>query len=258
MATGRQVRTLTNQNIMIRLKLAPDDRHLLTAGHDLARLWDLKEGKEVASFPHLQGCDSVDFSPDGKRVLTAGWDKTIREWDRATGAGLRTLDGHGVHVWVAAYLPDGKRIVSGSGEDGRVWSLETGKELRRFPGTITAVSADGARVATCSSDGPVRVWETDTGKLLFRLDGHVGVAVPRTFSADGKRLLTAGAGDKTVRVWDLATGHEAYRLEGHTAGVWAATFSPDGKSILSGGEDRVLRLWSLPAPPAAPVPAKKP
>jgi hypothetical protein len=252
--TGRQTMALPQPNIIIRLRLAPDDRHLLVAAHDVAHLLDLKEGKEIFRYPHLYGCESADFSPDGTRILTSGFREWIREWDRGTGAQIRTFEGFGASVWFAQYLPDGKRAVFGGSENSVVWDLEAGKTLYRIDGIITAVSANGTRAATGSADGTVRVWATDTGKLLLRLDGHVGDAGARRFTADGKRLLTGGLQDNTVRVWDVVAGRELFRLEGHTERVDAATFSPDGKFVLSGGKDRTLRLWRLPEPIASKKP----
>jgi len=72
-------------------------------------------------------------TPDGKRVVSASWDHTLKAWDLETGRVLRTLEGHSAGVSGAAVTPDGKRVVSASGDRTlRVWDLETGSPIATF------------------------------------------------------------------------------------------------------------------------------
>jgi WD40 repeat protein len=63
--------------------------------------------------------DAVAVSPDGKRLVSAGDDRTIRFWDAQTGQETLTLRGHLLRVLALAFTRDGKRLASGS-EDGTV------------------------------------------------------------------------------------------------------------------------------------------
>src|SRR5262249_61423543 len=53
------------------------------------------------------------FSPDGRRIATASWDRTIKLWDTATGREVCTLRGHTAGLLVVAFSPDGHRLGSG-------------------------------------------------------------------------------------------------------------------------------------------------
>jgi hypothetical protein len=79
---------------------------------------------------------SVAFSPDVRQVLSDSSDKTLNLWDAASGALLRTFDGHSNQVWSVAFSSDGRQLLSGSWDGTiRVWSAETGAALVSFLAT---------------------------------------------------------------------------------------------------------------------------
>src|SRR5204863_5756097 len=70
---------------------------------------------------HRDKIRSVDFSPDGRRLVTASWDKTVRIWDTATGAELKRLADPESSFQFAAWNADGSGVIgilSGSYEEG--------------------------------------------------------------------------------------------------------------------------------------------
>ena len=76
----------------------------------------------------------LDFSNDGKRLLTGSMDKTVRVWEVDTGKVILTLNA-GAMVWSAVFSPDGQRILTGGFDRiARIWDAGTGRAIMSFPG----------------------------------------------------------------------------------------------------------------------------
>jgi WD40 repeat protein/serine/threonine protein kinase len=77
--------------------------------------------------------------------------------------------------------------------------------------------------------------------LLLRLDRHVGKVWAASFSADGRRMLTAD--DRDAYIWDAASGALLHTLTGHRNSVIGAAFSPDGARVVTASLDDTATLW---------------
>ncbi|CCA76476.1 related to WD40-repeat protein (notchless protein) [Serendipita indica DSM 11827] len=112
---------------------------------------------------------AVGFSPDGSRIVSGSWDKTIRLWDADTGQPLgEPLRGHERQITAVAFSPDGSRIVSSSYDETiRLWDADTGQQwgepLRGNNWGVTAVafSPDGLRIVSGFTYGEIQLWDVN-------------------------------------------------------------------------------------------------
>src|SRR6266404_4152494 len=84
----------------------------------------------VVQTGHSDLISSIAFTSDSKLVASGSGDNTIKIWDVATGAQIRTLTGHTKSVTSVAFSPDGRLLASGSNDyTARIWDVSTGKLL---------------------------------------------------------------------------------------------------------------------------------
>jgi WD40 repeat protein/tetratricopeptide (TPR) repeat protein/tRNA A-37 threonylcarbamoyl transferase component Bud32 len=251
------------------MAFSPDSRQVACAVGEWGQpanltVWDALTGQELLVLRgHARSVLGVAYSPDGKRLASAGSDKLVKVWDLAAAKELRTLEGHSDFVTCVAYSPDGHVLASGGGPfkgpgEIKVWDAATGQELRGMkglPGTVLclAFSPDSRLLASGNRDGTVTLWDTATGEAIRTLQRHARPVRAVGFSPDGQQLASASGMTTSVafsdrepgevKVWDVATGAVIHNLAGHTDGVFGVAYSPDGKRLATGGDDQVINLW---------------
>jgi WD40 repeat protein len=185
-------------------------------------VWSVADGTvRLRLTGHTQRITGLAVSPDGSRFATSSHDRTVRIWDARTGEEVRKFAEHGGPVACVAWSPDGRWLLSSSGQvraedpansELLLWDSETGAVRHRLRGhyervTTAAFAPDGSRAFTSGHDGNLNVWDVETGRevLVLRASGVVRPELRASFtvavSGDGHRVAI-GHLDGAVRVYD--------------------------------------------------------
>ncbi len=245
-----------------RLQLTPDPELSVLLAREARSVADTSQAEEslhqavaesrvTASMREADRVDHALFTPDGRHVVVAGKDGTLRIW--TPGSTLSTIRAGQGALTALAVSRDGNSIAT-AGEDGslRLWT-GVGAErgiLRAKGAVIHSLDFDGPgrRLASSDDNGEIRVWTVaGGGSSLVR--SHAAPAWGVAFSTDGK-LIASGSDDGLVIV-SHPDGSEAVTFRGHTDVIRSVAFSPDGRHLVSGAGDFTARIWQVADPGAA-------
>ncbi len=229
--SGKAVLTLKGHtDDVVTVKFSPNGRYIASGGVDRALiLWDAITGELLRkNTEHTDYVRDVAFSPDSKLLASAGWDGQALVIDALGGQRVASLKAAGgpVATAVAAY----DKAKTSKGRAGNVTSV--------------AFSPDGKELLTASGDHLLRVWNTATWEQKYVLTGHNDEVWDARYSPNGQYVVS-GAWDNTARVWNLADRRCVRTIPAHVSDVWATAFSPDGQLIATGGGDRKVKIWDV-------------
>ena len=209
----------------------------------------------VLPIGHHGSVTGIQYSPDGRIILSLAPDQTAKVWDAKTGVLLYTIGGYENEIISAVISPDSRLIATASGPDHicRLWDLVTGKLLHtlQYPPSLRydsfndicyiRFSPSGKTLLSCAYDDSYRLWDIPTGKLLFThqlLKGHgeegeEGFTFPGSaFCPDGKSILIYSS-LHLPEIWDAQKGFRLYLPGENIYFNKAAAFSADNKWLVA-------------------------
>jgi hypothetical protein len=153
---------------------SPDGQRLLTIGSDPMqpepKVWNALNGEEQVTLRgHKGNVNWAAFFPDGRRLVTAGFDATCRVWDAATGKELLTLKGRNFDFRSVAVSPDGRRIVAGGTDNtAKVWeaaSIEQVSDWQKEEISAGIVPQEMPREQSQKPNSTARDQASDPGRI---------------------------------------------------------------------------------------------
>ncbi len=252
-ATGESIgMAMQHQARVVSVAFSPDGRTLRTAiSAGRIQLWDALDGHQIGDPVDYPRSD-VEFSPDGRVIVSSTWDRdTLQLWDATTGKpkGPAIPFNHRVsHSMLLS--PSGRAMLTRVGGETQLWDVESGKPIGQpigqpspTAGAQPVFSSDGRMVVTCNGDGIAQFWDAGTAKpigLPLKHDRNVSCAA---LSPDGRSLLTGGA--KWAVLWRMALDNQSGLSFNHPGVRNAVAFSPDGRTVATGGRDSMTRFWDV-------------
>lgn len=164
---------------------------------------DARKPDRILREGHSGSVQALAFSPDGRRLASGGYDKSIIVWNLSSGReGFR----------LEAYKGAATTQQQGMNKEAVTW---------------LAFNSDGTRLVSMEVSGVVRVWDSQARKLLFAINPH------RVHYYGGQPV----GGSGTVEIWDAATGQKLQSIPAHKMAVGRVSFSRDGRRLITVGQD---------------------
>ena len=177
-------------------------------------VFDLSVDKQIAKVRHPQ-VYGLSMRPDGQRFLSAGWDKSIRDWDVETGEEIKK---------VVVKDPTGMR------HDTRMYGV--------------LFSPDGQTIATLELGSTVGLWNSNLDPIRhFKIESR---ALYGSFQFSRNGLwLAVGDSRGGANIYDIHSGESVLSINEHEATIYNIDFGADDRTLLTGGGDGVCYLWDL-------------
>ena len=242
--------------------MGPAGKYFVSGSADKTiKIWTLESGILLRTIPVFYAVSALVIDASGQLVYTANSENGDITVFRLTD-GQRMTNYRGKReIYSLALTPDGRQIVTGSG-DGHiqvrdvnsgmpVLSISTGKMTGvYFQIYALAVSPDGQLMATNGLRGDIMIWHLQTGELIHTLKGHNRVVQALVISPDSQHLVSAGS-DNSIRIWQLHSGRLLHTLNGHPADKYSAiqalAIDPAGQTLLSGDSHGNVLTWDMPS-----------
>jgi WD40 repeat protein len=198
---------------------------------------------------HSDWVRCLSFTPDGAKLVSGSFDKTIKLWQLDTGLAIHTLVDHPKGVFALAVSPDGKLLASGSWDEMiKLWNLDTGTLIRNLTEhnasvRSLAISGDSQTLVSGSFDQTIKLWHLPDGEVTKTITDREPIAAI-ALSPNGKFLASTGD-DGSIKLWSLAAGQQIADLIGNRHCIGSMTISPDAHTIAAGTVNGYVVLWKL-------------
>jgi periodic tryptophan protein 2 len=201
---------------------------------------------------HFDSMNTIAYSPDGQRIITAADDGKIKVWDVNSGFCIVTFTEHISGVTACEFAKRGNVLFTSSLDGSiRAWDLIRYRNFRTFtaPSRLSfsslAVDPSGEVVCAGSIDSfDIHIWSVQTGQLLDRLSGHEGPVSSLAFAPDGGALVS-GSWDHTVRIWSIFARTQTSEPLQLMSDILCVAMRPDSRQIAVTTLDGQLTFWSV-------------
>eukprot|EP01041_Mallomonas_annulata_P004381 gene4381-8724_t len=240
--------TLEGHNVPVLCLAFSSDGNMLISGSEdqQIRIWNVLDGM-FSLLTLLEGCHDV----------SGGGDKLIKVWDISSGGGvcIHTLEGHVGPVTAISFRPhteqeQQQQLVSASGDKNiKIWDLKSNLHESVIEGHIGAVTGlavtyQGSRLASGSTDQNIIFWDTNTGNIISKRKNQDKIT-SLAFNSDNSMLAVASE-DKFIRIYDVSLGTILNTFEDSKCRrISSILFSSDNSKLISATHDKNIKIWNI-------------
>jgi len=221
--SGREIISLAVHAPVSCCAFSPDAKKVAVVSKERLTVWCAETGQRILCMRGTENLDTYKdalispshgdtiydcaYSPDGRKIVTASGDNTLKIWEADTGQELLKLKGHTGNVTCCDFSPDGHNVLSGS------------------------------------LDKTLKLSNAESAEEIFSLAGHKKAVQTCAFSPGGEIFVSSGS-DNTMKIWRAKTGELILAVALPAEDTWCCAFSPDGKGIVASGSDGVW-TWDM-------------
>jgi WD40 repeat protein len=198
---------------------------------------------------HSDWVRCLSFTPDGTKLVSGSFDKTIKLWQLDTGKVIYTLGDRLKGVFALAISPDGHFLASGSWDEKiELWQLETGtlvRNLSHHQASVRslAITPNSQTLISGSFDETIVLWSLPDGEVIAKIVDREPIAAI-ALSADGTFLASTGD-DGIVKIWSLSSGLKIAESNDNKHSICSLTIGPDSQTIAAGTVNGYMVMWKL-------------
>ncbi len=259
LATGQEIATFS-ESLVLQLALSHDNRFLLTGNEvNEMKIWDLEKKEKIKDFNDHTDHFSVLFGDQNSALffdqndqpfLAESSNTKVSVWNLAQKKVYRSFTGHKDDVFIIAVSADGKLLASEDGDHTiRVWNIETEQLVSEFnshPHNVSTLcfSSDNNQLVASTNNDFITLWDVNSGALIREFYG--GEDILTTEFLNGDTFIAAICSDDSLKVWDTESGELVNtHFLGQQSSLNALALPFEDKVFLSGGDDDVLKTWSV-------------
>ena len=239
---------------------------IATASRDeTIKLWNSKGDLLATLNDHEKRVNSIEFTPDGKYLISSSDDLTIKLWDLNTQKVTKTYRSHQDYVSSISLSKDGLRFISGGGDSLVYFWIRESKTLKKFgpfPNEISGAVFGNRNSDLFLTSGSLKAtgyesilnhnwiskWNFNgEGNLVDSLEGHLD-AINTIRWSPNKEFFGTASKDATAIIW-TNEGEIVTALNGHVGPVNDLDFSADNEYVVTGGDDGDVLLWDFSGAP---------
>ena len=228
--------------------------HIVAAEGNNAQAWQWEDSPFLTTFAgHEDAITSLDFTKNGKYLLSAGLDQTINIWNIAREEWVLGYPTEGHEIEELRLSPNSRQFATAEvGSQIGLWETQTGARLgvlEQHRGKVNSIDyhPTDPMLLSGGDDGQWMLWNLEQNLALETNQAHSDAVTVVRFSPQGDRFAT-GSADESIQIWGYPDGQLLATLEGHQGTINDVAFSPTAPLLASASADNTIKLWARISP----------